>query len=48
MPDETKDYCCYSDSSIDSYVTLYDSKMTQNGSNDDGGDGFADMYRAGL
>lgn len=39
VPAETKDYCFYSDSSIDPYVTLYDSKMIQIGSNDDGGDG---------
>ncbi|MGN0491477.1 dockerin type I domain-containing protein [Ruminococcus sp.] len=40
VPDETKDYYFYSDSSIDPYVTLYDSNMIQIGSNDDGGDGY--------
>lgn len=40
VPDETKDYCFYSDSSIDPYVTLYDSNMIQIGSNDDGGDDY--------
>ncbi len=40
VPDETKDYCFYSDSNMDPYVTLYDSKMTQIDRNYDGGDGY--------